>query len=176
MNQTTAEIIILTINALGAGVLLMIATVVQRIMNDMDELTFKNFLNKLDRTAMTSPFAITIATLPNITMIWYFIAYGFNHWWYIAGFILWVIGGSITKISNMPIYKWIGNPDNTDLEELRKKRKALGKANNLRAWITFLSVICMACQFGWKEVLIVVAISVAITPPLLWLGRKYLPN
>lgn len=176
MTETSAEILILTINALGAGILLFVAGVIQKIMNDMDAPTFRWFLNKLDRTAMSNPFAVTIATLPVIVVIFYFVVYGFNHWWFTAGLIVWMIGGTITKITNMPVYKWVGNPKNTDPEELSKQRRKLQFGNTLRAWLTLASVILMASQFGVREVVILVVFSIIITFPLLWLARKYIPN
>jgi hypothetical protein len=125
MNESTAEALILAINALGAGILLFVAGVLQRVMNDMDEPAFKRFLNALDRAAMTNPFAVTIATLPIIAAAAYFVAYGFGHWWFTAGFVAWLVGSTITKISNMPVYKWVGDPKNDDPEELRTKRRIL---------------------------------------------------
>src|SRR6516162_8079666 len=118
MSEVTAEILILAINALGAGILLFVAGVLQKIMSDMDPPAFKRFLNALGRAAMTSPFAVTIATLPIIAAVAYF------------------IGSSITKIGNMPVYAWVAKPENDDPEELRRRRRILGRANNLRAWIT----------------------------------------
>ena len=176
MTQTSAETLILTINALGAGILLFVAGVIQKLMNDMDAPTFKWFLNKLGKTAMSNPFAVTIATLPLIVAIPYFLFYGFNHWWFTAGFIFWVIGSVITKVINMPVYRWVGNPKNNNPEELSTQRRKLGLANNLRAWITLASVVLMAFQFGIREVVIVVVFSIIITFPLLWLARKYIPN
>jgi hypothetical protein len=176
VNESTAEILILAINAMGAGILLFVAGVLQKMMNEMDELGFKRFLNALDRAAMSSPFTVTIATLPVIAAVLYFFTYGFRHGWFTAGVVAWIIGSSITKISNMPVYKWVGNPENNDPEELRKKRRILGRGNNLRAWLTLGSVTLMACQFGVREVVIVVAFSVLLTFPLLWLARKYIPK
>jgi hypothetical protein len=176
MNETSAEILILTINALGAGILLFIAGVVQKIMNDMDEAAFKKFLNALGRTAMSSPFAVTVATLPLIAAVLYFPVYGFSHWWFTAGLVAWLIGSGVTKVTNMPVYKWVGDPNNNDPEELRKKRHTLQLGNNLRAWLTFASVILMACQFGVREVVVILILSVVISFPLLWLARKYIPN
>jgi hypothetical protein len=176
MNETTAEVLILAINSLGAGILLFIAGVVQKLMDDMDEPSFKRFMNALGRAAMTNPFAVTIATLPVIAAIPYFVFYGFHHWWFTAGLVAWMVGSTITKISNMPVYKWVGDPANNDPEELRKRRRILGRANNLRAWITLASVSLMACQFGVREVAVVVAFSVLVTYPLLWLARKYIPG
>jgi hypothetical protein len=176
MNETTAEALILAINALGAGVLVFIAGALQKIMDEMEEPAFKRFLNTLGKTVMKNPFAVTVATLPIIAALLYFPIYGFGHWWFTAGFVAWMIGSTVTKISNMPVYKWVGNPQNTDPEELRKKRRTLARANNLRAWITLGSVILMACQFGVREVAVVVAFSVLVTFPLLWLARKYIPS
>lgn len=124
MPQSTAEVPILAINALGAGIPLFIARVVQKIMDDMDELVFKRFLISLGHAAMTDALAVTIATLPIIAAVLYFVAYGFGHWWFTA---------------------------------------ALG------------SVILMACQFG-VDVAVIVALSVAVTPPLPWLAGKYIPG
>jgi hypothetical protein len=171
MNESVAEVLILAINALGAGMLLFIAGVLQKIMNDMDEPAFKRFLNALDRTAMTNHLAVTVATLPIIAAVLYFTAYGFNHWWFTAGFIAWMIGSTITKINNMPVYRWVGDPKNNDPEELRKQRHKLQLANNLRAWLTFASVVLMACQFGVREVVIVLVLSAVISVPLIWLAR-----
>ena len=176
MNESTAEALILAINGLGAGVLLFVASVVQKMMDDMDPPAFKRFVNALDKAAMTSAFLVTIATLPIIAAVAYFIAYGFTHWGFTAGFVVWMIGSTITKVSNMPVYKWVANPANNDPEELRKQRRILGRANNLRAWITLGSVILMACQFGVREVAIVVAFSLLVTAPLLWLARRYIPS
>jgi hypothetical protein len=87
-----------------------------------------------------------------------------------------MIGSAITKVSNMPVYKWVAKPENNDPADLRRQRGILGRANNLRAWITLCSVILMACQFGVREVAVVVAFSALVTPPLLWLARKYIPS
>jgi hypothetical protein len=176
MNETTAEALILAVNALGAGILLFVAGVAQKMMDDLEPPAFKRFLNALDKAAMTSPVLVTVATLPIIAAVAYFVAYGFGHWWFTAGFVLWMIGSTITKVSNLPVYKWVANPANNDPEELKRQRRILGRANNLRAWITLGSVILMACQFGVREVGVVVALSVLVTPPLLWLARKYIPS
>lgn len=176
MNETSAEVLILIINAIGAGILLFIAGVLQKVMNDMDEPAFKRFLNALDKTAMSNPFAVTVATLPIIAAVFYFAFYGFSHRWFTAGFIAWLIGSGITKVTNMPVYKWVGDPKNNNPEELRKQRRRLQLGNNLRAWLTFASVVLMAFQFGVDKVVITVVLSVIISFPLMWLARKYIRN
>ena len=47
MPQSVADVIILTINALGAGLLTFIAGVIQKIMNEMEAIEFMRFLNRL---------------------------------------------------------------------------------------------------------------------------------
>ena len=74
MTQSVAEVLILTINALGAGILMFIAGVVQKIMNDLDELEFKRFLNLLDRSAMADPVAVTVASVPILAAVLYVVA------------------------------------------------------------------------------------------------------
>ena len=125
---------------------------------------------------MSNHLAVTVATLPLIAAVLYFAAYGFNHWWFTAGFIAWLVGSTITKVTNMPVYKWVSDPKNTDPEELRRQRRKLHVGNNLRAWLTFVSVILMACQFGVREVVVVVVLSAITSLPLIWLARKYIPN
>ena len=176
MDETTAEALILAINALGAGVLLFIAGVIQKIMNDMDDPAFRWFLNHLDRSAMSNSLAVTVATLPIIAAVPYFLVYGFGHWWFTAGFAAWLVGSAITKITNMPVYTWVGNPDNTDSGELQRQRRRLQLGNNLRAWLALASVVLMACQFGVRDVVIVALASAVVAVPLTWLAHKYIPS
>ena len=176
MSQSVAEVLILAINALGAGLLMFIAQVIQHLMNEMDELDFKRFMNLLGRSAMTDPFAVVVATLPIIAAVLYFVAFGFGHWWFTAGFVLWLVGSAVTKVTNMPIYDWLADPSNTNPEQLRVWRSKLQTANRLRAWLTLASVVAMACQFGVTEVAIVVAASVVVAIPLVWLSRRSIPG
>jgi hypothetical protein len=176
VNETAVEAIILAINALGCGILLFVSGVTQRIMNDMEPLEFKKFMNSLGRAAMSDPFAVTIATIPLFAIVYYFVAFGFTHWWFTAGIAIWTLGASITKITNLPIYTWVGQPENTDPKELINKRRRLALGNASRVWVTLLSIILMACQFSIKGTVIAVAACAIITSPSLWLARKYIPN
>lgn len=173
MTQAVAEVLILAITALGAGLLMFIAGVVQKIMNDLDELEFKRFLNRLDKAAMGDAFTVVVATLPIIAAVLYWLAYGFGHWWFTAGFIVWMVGSSITKLINMPVYAWVADPRNNDREELGKQRRKLQLGNNMRAWTTLVSVVLMACQFGVGDVVLTTAASAIIAFPLLLLARRY---
>ena len=88
--------------------MLFVSGVVQKMMNGMEPLEFKKFANVLGRTAMSDPLAVTIATIPIFAVIYYFVAFGFNHWWFTAGIAAWMIGSAITKVTNLPIYQWVG--------------------------------------------------------------------
>ena len=67
MTQLIAEVLILAINALGAGILMFVAGVAQKIMNELDELEFKRFLNQLDKAAMSDPFVSGRVAMKGVT-------------------------------------------------------------------------------------------------------------
>lgn len=173
MDRVSAEAAILAMNALGAGVLLFVSGVVQRMMNDMDEPMFKQFAQTLLRTATSDPFTVTIGTIPIFAVIYYFVMYGFHHWWFTAGIVIWMIGSSITKVTNLPVYNLIRDPNNIDPSELRKERHTLQLGNFCRAWITLLSVVLMACQFSLAATAIAVTSCAVIAAPSVWLARHY---
>ena len=147
MSAPFLEALILVSNALGTGLLLFVARVVQKIMNEMDETTFKHFLTSLDKKAEHSIYAIAVSLLPIVLAIPYFIMYGFHHWWFTAGIAVWTLASVMSKVFNLPIYRWIEAPENTDVAQIKEKRRQLQRANNLRASVSFLSVILMTLQF-----------------------------
>ena len=55
MSEAAVEAIILAINALGCGILLFVSGVARKIMNDMEPLEFKKFMNFLGLAAMIDP-------------------------------------------------------------------------------------------------------------------------
>jgi hypothetical protein len=74
---------------------------------------------------MSDPFAVTIATIPIFAVIFYLVMYGFDHWWFTAGIVIWRIASSITK-NYQPARLCVDQrPKNTDPEESRKKRYSL---------------------------------------------------
>jgi hypothetical protein len=176
MEETAVEVIIIAINAMGAGTLFFVSGVAQKLMDEMNVLEFKRFMNKLGRTVMTDPFAVIIATIPIFAFVFYFVEFGFNHGWFTSGLLVWMIAGTITKVVNLPVYKWLGEPKNTDSGELLKKRDTLRMGNRLRAWLTLVSIILMLMQFSVSWTLITVLACFLIAPPTLWLARKYIPS
>jgi hypothetical protein len=147
LTKTFTEIIILIPTTLAAGFLLAVSGVIQKVMNDMDEVTFKNFLTRLEYRAMRSPFAMSVSLLTSIAAIPYWIIYGFNNWWYTAGLVMWFVAAIASKILNLPIYKKVKELTNSQTEELKKERRKLKTANSVRAWLTFISVILMVVGF-----------------------------
>src|SRR5258708_28540185 len=113
MTQSVAEVRILAINALGAGILMFVAGVAQKIMNDLDELKFKRFLNQLDRAAMSDPFAVTVATVPIIAAVVYFLAYRFGHLGFPAGLLPWRRRGRPTQPPSNASHPRGAGPHNT---------------------------------------------------------------
>jgi hypothetical protein len=143
MSQTVAEILIIVATAIEAGLLMFIAEVIQKIMNEMDEAAFKHFLSRLEYRAMRSPTAFTGSLLTSLAAIPYFIFYGFSNWWFTAGIAVWYLGAVASKIFNLPIYRKVAALDSTDTARLREERRKLQSANTIRAMITFLSVVLM---------------------------------
>ena len=173
LDQSTAEAIIICINATGAGLLLFVARVLQPMMNAMSEKDFRSFMVSLERTAMADPVTVTLGTLPILAALFYFPKFGVSHLVFSAGFAIWLAGSAVTKIINMPIYKWMREPRNSDLESLRRRRRRLSFGNNLRAWLTMFSVLLMISQFGVLETCAAVIASVAFSIPLVIFSRRY---
>jgi hypothetical protein len=166
MEQNTAEVLIVVINAIGVGILIFVARVIQPMMDAMDPDAFRSFLNALNRQAMRDPFSVTVATLPLIAFILYVACYGVGHLWFIAGFVAWIIG-------NLPIYNSAARSTSIPPDLLRRQCARLRLGNGLRAWITLISVILMSCQFGVLPVLAVLPASAAISFPLSLMARSF---
>ena len=147
ITQTFIEIIILVPTTLAAGFLLVISGVIQKVMNDLDEVTFKYFLSRLEYRAMRSPFALAVSLITSFAAIPYWICFGFNNWWFTAGLAAWFVASVISKILNLPIYKKIKELTNSQTEEIKKERLKLQTANSLRAWLTLIPVVLMVVGF-----------------------------
>jgi hypothetical protein len=176
VSETAVEAIILAINAVGAGILVFVAQVIQPMMDVMDEHGFRIFLRDMARAAMTDPVSTTVATLPLVAMLIYFPMFGFHHIWFCAALFLWLVGSAITKVINMPIYEWAGESTHTASNEIRAKRKRLSAGNKARAWITLLSVALMSCQFAPSLTAAALVGSSALAIPLTVLARRYQPG
>ncbi|GHO46228.1 hypothetical protein [Ktedonospora formicarum] len=147
MTQTLAEILILVPSVLTTGYLIWIADVLQSIMNDMDEPTFGRFMHLLYKRGISSAYAIVSSTITMIAMIPYFIFYGFNHWWFIAGLFAFILSSVAGKLLNLPVYKRILALDNGAITALAEERWKLQTANWVRSLICLASIVLMVVQF-----------------------------
>jgi hypothetical protein len=143
MSRDFAEVLIIVVTTIEAGLLLFIAEVIQRLMNEMDAAQFRRFLGRLEHFAMRSPTALAGSLLTTLACIPYFIFFGFGNWWFTAGIVVWFLSAVASKIFNAPIYKRVATLSETDDEELLALRQKLQTANFVRALTTLLSVVLM---------------------------------
>lgn len=148
MTQTFAEILILIPSTLNTGYLMFIATVLQRVLNDLDEPSFGRFMPLLYRHATRSVYAVTSSSITFVAMIPYFIFYGFHHWWFIAGLLFFVLSSVAGKLLNLPVYSRIAALGSSDVTALSEERRKLQTANWVRASLCLVSTILMVIQFA----------------------------
>ena len=147
MTQTLAEILLFALVAINAALLIFIAGVLRKVMNDMDEPVFKHFVGSLVRHSCKSPFMITILNIPAIAAIPYFYYYGFGNRWIIAGLALWLIGGLVSKAIKVPIYKSVAGLQSDDRVRLGKERIKLNTGNILQAILNCVAAFVMMIAF-----------------------------
>jgi hypothetical protein len=63
MTQKLAEFLLLIPTALFTGVVIFVADVLQRVMNDLDEATFRRFVTILCKRAVRGIFFVTLADI-----------------------------------------------------------------------------------------------------------------
>jgi hypothetical protein len=148
MTRTFAEILILIPSTLTTGYLMFVATVLQRVMNELDEATFGRFVPLLLRKATRSVYAVASSSVTFVAMIPYFLFYGFQHWWFTAGLVFFVLSSVAGKLLNLPIYGRIAASGSGDVARLRKERRKLQTANWVRALLCLVSTVLMVIQFA----------------------------
>ena len=147
MNQTLAEILLFVSVATNTALLIFIAGVLRKVMNDMDELAFKHFLGSLYRHSTRSPFMNTVLTIPFLGAIPYFYFYGFSNRWITAGLVLWLVAGCISKMIKVPIYKAVAALESGDVARLGSERRKLNTGNMLQAILNFVAAALMTVAF-----------------------------
>jgi hypothetical protein len=121
MTRTQAEILLFASLAINAALLIFLAGVLRKVMDEMDESAFKQFVVSLVRHSKRSVFMIAVLNLPLLGAIPYFYFFGFGNRWLIAGLVLWLAAGGIGKMMKLPIYKAVETGDDTSLSEERRK-------------------------------------------------------
>jgi hypothetical protein len=138
MTRSLAESLLIALLATNAGLLAFIAGVLRKVMNDMDDSQFKQFVTSLVHHSKKSPFMIAILNVPLFAAIPYFYKYRFENRWLFAALAIWLIAGTIGKIMKLPVYKAIEMRDGIKLREQRAK---LNVANTLQALLNSLAVV-----------------------------------
>jgi hypothetical protein len=144
MTRSFAETLLFASVAVNAALLLFFAGVLRKIMNAVDEATFKNLTDLLVSYSSKSPFMIIVLNLPFIGAIPYYYFYGFGNWWIIVGLALWLASGSIAKFYKLPAYKAISALNSEDVDQLRAQRKKIDIGNLFQAIAYTVAALIMA--------------------------------
>jgi hypothetical protein len=147
MTRTLAEVLLLVFVATNAAMLIFLAGVLRKVMNDMDGPAFQQFLGSLYRHSIRSPFMHTILTIPFLGAIPYFYFYGFGNWWITAGLAIWLAGGCISKLIKVPAFKKVAALKRDDVAGLSRGRRRLHAGNMLQAVLNFVAVVLMTVAF-----------------------------
>ncbi len=130
--------------SINAALIIFFASIYRKMMDGVDIVTFKNLTELLVRYSTRSAFMIIALNLPLFIAIPYYYINGFHNWWITSSLLLWLIGGSISKIIKLPVYKAIANLENDNEATLNQMRRKLNSGNILQAWLYSISVIIMA--------------------------------
>jgi hypothetical protein len=144
MTRTFFEAVLFASLALNAGLLLFFSGVFRQMMNAVDEAAFKNLIALLFRYSTRSPFMIIGLNLPLIAAIPYYCFYGFSNWWITSGIIVWLAGGSLSKILKLPVYKALAGLSAEDPVRIREARAKFNRGNILQALLYTAAVFVMA--------------------------------
>jgi len=147
MTRNLAEVLLFASLAINAALLIFIAGVLRKVMNDMDESAFKQFVDSLVRRSKKSPFMVTVLNLPFLGAIPYFYFYGFGNRWLLAGLAIWLAGGLVAKAIKLPIYKAVANLEALDGATLRELRKKLNAGNLFQAILNSFAVVLAMVPF-----------------------------
>jgi len=137
------ELVIFGSCGLVTGYMVFIAGVIQKTLMNINTKEFHTFINLQVNFAEKSIFAITSSLVPFIVGIIYFIFFGFGNIWFSLGIIVYILASIVSKILNLPIYDTLSNIDSSETQELENIRIKLGKTNNIRTLLQFLSFIIM---------------------------------
>lgn len=144
MTKIFIEALLFASVAINAALLLFFAGVYRKIMNAVDEATFKNVTDLLVRYSSKSPFMIITLTIPLIGAIPYYYFYGFGNWWITSGLGLWLVAGNIAKAIKLPVYKAIATLKSDNVAPLNEARRKLNMGNIFQAVLYSTAVILMA--------------------------------
>lgn len=143
MTRQMAEILILIPTVLFTGTVMYVASVLKLILDDLDESNYKAFIDLLVKNAKRSRYILLAATLTTIGMIPYLIYFRFSNWWFITGYLFFILADVIYKIMALPVYKKVGSLKSSDTVELSEQRKKMTRTNNTRAILYSICTVLM---------------------------------
>lgn len=144
MTKNFLESLIFGSVAINAALLIFIADVLRKMMNAVDEPTFKNLVTLMVRYSSRSPFMILALNIPLIAAVPYYYRYGFSNWWITAGLVLWLVAGSLSKFFKLPVYKALPSLQNTAIDEIKKQRGKFNSGNVFQAILYSAATILVA--------------------------------
>jgi hypothetical protein len=144
MTRTFAETLLFASVAINAALLIFFASVYRRMMNAVDDATFRNLTALLVYYSSKSPFMIITLNLPLLGAIPYYYCYGFGNWYITIGLGLWLVAGSIAKLLKLPVYKGIAALKNDDAVQLHELRRKLNTGNLFQGVCYSIAVVVMA--------------------------------
>lgn len=147
MTKALAENLLFASLAINAALLIFIAGVLRKAMNDMQDAEFKHFVELLVRHSQRSPFMLTVLNIPLFGAIPYCYFYGFADRWLLSGLALWLVAGAIGKTMKLPIYKAVSTVQAGDLTRLREVRRKLNAGNMLQAMLNSAAVLLAFVSF-----------------------------
>ena len=133
MTKPLAEILLFGSLVANVTLLTFLAGVLRKVMNDMDEPTFKHFLDSLVSYSKKSPFMWAVINIPLIGAVPYFYFYGFANRWLLAGLVLWLVAGCIAKAVKYPIYTDVAALKVGQVAGLSEKRRKINALNVFQA-------------------------------------------
>ena len=147
MTWTMAENLLFASLAINAALLIFIAGVLRKVMNDMHEAEFKHFVALLVRHSERSPFMLTVFNIPFFGAIAYCYFYRFADRWLLSVLALWFVAGAIGKVMKLPIYKAVSTLEVGDSTKLREERRKLNAGNMLQAILNSVAVLLAFVSF-----------------------------
>ena len=144
MTKSLIEALLFASVAINAALLIFFAGVYRKMMNALDEATFKNLTDLFVRYSSKSPFMIIMLTVPLIGAIPYYYFYGFGNWWITSGLGLWLVAGNIAKVFKLPVYKAIAALSNDDVAQLKEARHKMNIGNLFQAVLYTAATVLMA--------------------------------
>lgn len=147
MTRTLAENLLFASLAINAALLIFIAGVLRKVMNDMQEDEFKQFVTSLVRHSKRSPFMLIVLNIPFFGAIPYLYFAGFANRWLLSGLALWLVAGAIGKTMKLPVYKSVSTLESGDMNSFREVRRKLNAGNLLQAILNSVAVLLAFVSF-----------------------------